>query len=363
MPDVAAIVVNWNGGETLRACLESLAAQQPPLAEIVVVDNASSDGSVDLVARFAAEQSASSAVSVRVVGNTSNRGYAGGANDGIAATGTPFVLVCNPDAWPQPDYVAQALAPMLADDRIGAVQGKLLRPSSAEAPSRVIDTTGHVAYRTRIFGNRGEGSHDRGQWESPGPVFGVSGALALYRREMLDDVALPGSDCPEVFDEDLFAFFEDVDLDWRAAMRGWRAWYAPAAIAEHERGGAGPRRTGDVERLNFANRILVIVKCDTRRSIARALPGVVATTALKAAWLLLRSPGAFTRAVRTTADVYPRMRAKRAFVHGRARVPSGEVVSTWFVAFDYRAWVRVWWRRGRSYVSSSSDSSGASPGN
>src|SRR5690606_29109153 len=90
---------------------------------------------------------------------------------------------------------------------------------------RVLDTTGHVAFRTRLFRNRGEGQPDDGAYDRPDEVFGVSGALALYRLAALDDVALDG----QVYDEDLFAYWEDVDLDWRLQLRGWQAWYEPGA--------------------------------------------------------------------------------------------------------------------------------------
>jgi GT2 family glycosyltransferase len=345
MARVAAIVVNWNGADRIAGCLEALAAQEPPLAEIVVVDNASTDGSLDVVAGVV-----TGVVPLRVLRNADNRGFAGGANDGIEATTAPVVLICNPDTRPRPDYVARAVAALLSGDRIGAVQGKLLRLGvKTQDGMPIVDTTGHVAYRTRIFANRGEGDADRGQWETAGAVFGVSGALGLYRRDMLDDIALPGfgRHGHEAFDEDLFAFFDDVDVDWRAAMRGWIARYEPSAVAEHERGGAGPRRTRDVERLNFANRLLLVVKCDTPRSVVGALPGMVVTTAMKAVWLLVTAPRTLVSAVSMVARGVRLMRAKRALVHDRATVASEQVVRTWFVRFGYAAWVRTWWRRMR----------------
>jgi GT2 family glycosyltransferase len=340
---VTAVVVNWNGGEALAPCLDALLAQDHEPLEIVVVDNASTDGSREVAERY-------EETGVRVVANPTNRGFSGGVNDGLEASDAPFVLVLNPDARPGPGYVSAALVPALADARVGSVQGKLLRTGLRGPDGEpVIDTTGHLAFRSRLFLNRGEGEPDRGQHDHPGEVFGVSGALALYRREMLDDVALDGHGTHgrEVFDEDLFAYFDDVDLDWRARMRGWKAWYTPEAVGEHERGGAGPRRTPAVEQLNFQNRLLVVVKCDAAGPLARSLPGVAATTLLKAVWLLLSSPAAFVRAFGAVRLV-PRMRRKRRAVYARATVASAEVVSAWFVRFDYPGWVRGWWRRVRA---------------
>ncbi len=349
---VTAIVVNWNGGSQLLACLDALVAQDHPDFKVLVVDNASTDGSRELLESYLRqrEERAGSGGSARpeldVIWNATNRGFAGGVNDGLAATDSPTVLVSNFDVRPRTDYVRRAVEALVADPRRGAVQGKLIRTARAPDGRAVIDTTGHVAFRTRLFRNRGEGEVDVGQWEEPGEVFGVSGALALYRREMLDDVAIELVGRREVFDEDLFAFWEDVDLDWRAALRGWGAWYEPAAVAEHERGGAGPRRTRRVEQLNFQNRLLTILKCDSPSRLLRDLPGVVLTTVLKAAELFLTVPSAFF-ATCGGVRLVPRIWRKRLIVQANATMPSQAVVDRWFDRFDYRRWVSSWWRRVR----------------
>ena len=342
---VAAVVVNWNGADHLAGCLQALDAQDHDDLEIVVVDNASSDGSAELLRTYT-DPGIPRRHPIRVVWNTTNRGFAGGANDGIAATDAVAILTCNPDIAPRPDYVTRVVAALDADPRRGAVQGKLHRMAPAPDGRPVIDTTGHVAFTTRLFRNRGEGEIDRGQYETPGEVFGVSGALALYRRAMLDDVALalPGRPRPEIFDEDLFAFWEDVDLDWRAAMRGWVTWYEPAAVAAHERGGAGPRRTPRVEQLNWQNRLLTIVKCDDPASLAAGGVGFVVTLLLKTAELVLTVPSAFVAALADWRLVGV-MRAKRRLVQARATVPASMVVARWFTRFDYLGWVATWWRR------------------
>jgi GT2 family glycosyltransferase len=336
---VAAVVVNWNGAGDLPRCLDALLAQDHAPLEVVVVDNASTDGSREVLTGYDQR--------IRVVWNDRNRGFAGGANDGIAAAGeVDAVATVNPDVVPRPDALRRAVAALAADDRRGSVQPKLLRPARSPAGAPVVDTTGHVAFRTRLFRNRGEGEPDRGQWEMPGEVFGVSGAFALYRRAMLDDVAVAVDGRREVFDEDLFAYWEDVDLDWRARMRGWHAWYEPRAVAVHERGGAGPRRTARVEQLNWQNRLLVLVKCDTWPALAPALPGFLVTLLLKTAELVVTVPAAFAAALGDLRLVR-RLLAKRDAVHGRATVPSRDVVTAWFGPFAYGRWVRTWWRRVR----------------
>ena len=348
---VTAIVVNWNGAGQLTRCLDALVRQDHPDLDVLVVDNASTDGSRDLLRRYELERREIHARRgvghpVEVLWNDTNRGFAGAVNQAFTRTDAPVVLVSNFDVRPREDYVSCALRGFEAGERVGAVQGKLLRTRRSPSGEPVIDTTGHVAFRTRLFRNRGEGEIDRGQWDEPGEVFGVSGALALYRREMLDDLAIPVGDRGEIFDEDLFAFWEDVDLDWRAAQRGWVVRYEPTAVAEHERGGAGPRRTARVEQLNFQNRLLTLIKNDSASRLLRDLPGFLVTTFLKAAELAITVPSAFAASFGGIRMV-PRMLRKRRVIRERATVASSAVVDRWFGSFDYDRWVRTWWRRIR----------------
>jgi GT2 family glycosyltransferase len=339
---VLACVVSYHDATHLGACLTRLTQQDHRDLALCVVDNASGDGSVELARGFAG---------VRVVANSANRGFAAAANQAVAiarAVGAEALLVCNPDVELEPGYVRAAVAALAADPSRAAVQGRLWRTrltpgSVAHGSGPVVDTTGHLAFVTRLFRNRGEGEVDAGQFEADGRVFGVSGAAALYRLDALDDVACDG----EVFDEELFAFWEDVDLDWRLRLRGWDAWYAPQARGWHERGGAGPRRSPMVERLNFANRFFVVAKNDDLGALARALPGVVATSVLKAGELALTVPSAFVRGLADLGRL-PRMLAKRTRIHANARVTPASVPARWFAPFDYRGWVAAWWRRVRA---------------
>jgi GT2 family glycosyltransferase len=340
---VTAIVVCWNGAAQLRRCLDALDAQDHPDLEILVVDNASTDGSAEVLER---ELGRRRRHPLRVRWNATNRGFTGAVNDGLAESDADAVLLANVDVEPSPTLVSTLVAALAADDRIGSVQPHLLRTVPGPDGHDVIDTTGHVATRARLFRNRGEGEPNEGQYPR-GEVFGVSGALALHRRAMLDDVAWRTTDgAPEYLTEDLFAYFDDVELDWRARLRGWKAVYEPDAVGRHERGGAGPRRTPRVEALNFANRALVVATCDHGPALLRAAPLVAVTTALKAVELAVTTPRAVPGALRGLGSLPTARRRRRELVR-RATVQPGAVVDRWFVAFDACAWVRVWWRRIR----------------
>ena len=358
---VTAVVVTHDSAQHVEECLETLLAQHHPL-DVIVVDNASSDESVARARAVAARRPGR----VRVLPLPTNTGFAGGVNTAIAASEGDAVLLCNPDARLAADHVGHLVAALEADDRLGSVQGTLWRPRRAGLPPRV-DSTGHRAFVTRLFGNRDEG---RTEPSPGGEVFGVTGAAALHRRAMLDDVAVPRHVLAarphagkrrtgraasraqragnlEWLDETLFAYFDDIDLDWRARLRGWHAAHVPAAVGVHERGGAGARRSALVEECNAANRLLVLAKLDHRPSLLRALPAVVTGTVLKLLWLAITQPPVVPRVVgRVVRGWRPTMR-RRAVALATATVDPATVVAE-FESFDWRAWVRRWWDRVRT---------------
>jgi GT2 family glycosyltransferase len=367
---VTAIVVAWNAADDLPACLDALQGQDHPDLEVVVVDNASHDATPEVLraavaasadggatergaaANPAMDGSVRRSHGVRAVWNPTNRGFCGGVNDALATMGDEVeaVLLVNPDAVAAPDLVRRAVAVLASRPEVGTVQPRLQRRTAPDAPV-TIDTTGHVLTSARLVNNRGEGEPDDGR-HPPGEVFGASGALVLHRRAMLDDVAwrsaaTSGGERSEYLTEDLFAYFDDVELDWRAQLHGWRAWYEPTAVGVHERGGAGPRRTPRVEALNYANRLLVIATCDGGRSPLRSAPLVAVTTLLKTLELAVTVPSALPEAF-GRLRLLPAARRRRRVLRGRRRtVPFGEVTARWVEPFRWRPWIAAWWTRTR----------------
>jgi GT2 family glycosyltransferase len=285
-PLVSVIVVSWNSREFLEGCLASVQAQTHPRVELIVVDNASTDGSPELV-----EERYPSALLVR---NPQNLGFCAANNVGLKRAGGTYILFLNADATLTPRYLEEALRPFSADRRTGMVAGKVLR-----FDHHTLDTTGQILTRSRRVRERGYGEPDRGQYDRPGEVFSVCGAVALVSRVMVDSVSLDG----EFFDEDFFAFYEDLDAGWRARRLGWRSVYAPAAVAFHYRGGTQTaRREGAVRRGEMTlrppaiqahivkNRYLAILKNDTLWTFVRDLPFILAWDLTLWGWLLVRSP-------------------------------------------------------------------------
>jgi GT2 family glycosyltransferase len=255
----AVVVVSYNHAPTLPACLRAVARLRPAPMHVIVVDNASADGSAEVAAAHAG------ALPLTLVRNPANLGFAAAANAGIATIATPWVLLLNPDCAPAPDYPARLLAAIAKRperDAIGCAVGKLLRAEGGElAPGRTIDSAGMVVTPSGRHLDRGAGTTDDGQYNAPAWVFGATAAAALYRRAALDDVAYPDG---QHFAESFFAYREDAELAWRLQWRGWRCLFLPAATAGHRRGfrpEAGRQGHDAVNRHSIRNRFLLRLHC------------------------------------------------------------------------------------------------------
>jgi GT2 family glycosyltransferase len=316
-----AVVLNWDGGELVLRCVESVLALDPAPDDVLVVDNGSRDGSAEaLAARFP---------SVRQLRLGRNLGFAGGMNAGIAATTADALLLLNLDVELSPGYLGACRA-ALSDERVGGVTGRLLRPTGE------VDSTGHVLYRNRRALDRGEGTTDDGRWAEPAEVFGTGGAAPLLRRAFLDDVALDLDGRREWFDEDFFAYYEDIDLCWRGRLRGWTFRYAPDAVARHVRGGSRGRRRDAVEAGNHRNRLLLVVKDDALPSVLRHLGGILWTELRAAVHLAATRPRALLLAYAGLVRLLPVVLRKRRLVQSRRTVGWREL-EPWLQPYDYRA--------------------------
>lgn len=326
-------MINYNGIRDLNSCLDSILKQDYPDLEVLLIDNASSDGSTDILKNFVSDQNKAEGRSFRLLSNSENLGFSAALNQGIEESTGGLVLSLNTDVVMNPDFISYLAGALTSDPDAGSAGGKLLRfPVGGDY--NLIDSVGHMAYRNRLTHNRGVEEIDVGQYQDKEEVFGTSGAAAMYKREMLEDVKVVG----EYFDEDFFAFLEDVDLDWRANLRGWRSLYVPEAVAHHRRGGAGYRKSLLVEYHNYKNRFLIMVKNDTGRGILRNLPGILLTDLLKSGALLVRCPralGSWKEIIR----LLPRMWEKRREIRSRHTVPPLEMERR-FQPFPYRTWIK-----------------------
>ena len=301
-------------------CLQSVADQDLSSVETIVIDNASTDDSAsEISARFPG---------FRMLRLDSNKGYTGGMNAGIRAARGRFVALLNFDVALEKDYLRLCADALAADPGLGGVTGKLLRPGPADPP--VIDTTGHIVYRNRRAVDRGESEPDRGQYDEATDVFGVCGAAPVYRKEMLDDVAVRG----EFFDDDFFAYFEDFDLAWRARLRGWRFACVPEATGRHHRGGSGGKASTFILACNHRNRLLVMLRNDLPGSFFRHLPGIAYTELRATLHMLTLRPAALVRAWVDFFRLAHSQTAKRRIIQSK-RTAGREELEQWFEPYHY----------------------------
>jgi GT2 family glycosyltransferase len=248
-PVISVVVVTWNRRELLQACLASLARQGHPRFEVVVVDNGSEDGSADMVR----ELIRSYPVPLRLIANSSNRGFCAANNQGFAASQAELVALLNNDAEADPGWLEALEAAIRLYDDVGMAASKILVWENPRQPgSERIDKCGHLIYPDGQNRGRGSGQLDRGQFDRVEEVLWPDGCAAMYRRAMLEDVG--------GFDEEFFAYADDAELGLRGRIAGWRCFYAPGAVVRHHRGatlGIGSaRRLTLIER----NRVLLVVK-------------------------------------------------------------------------------------------------------
>ncbi|MEW6189199.1 MAG: glycosyltransferase family 2 protein [Actinomycetota bacterium] len=340
---VSVVIVNWNGKKFVKDCLDSVLGQTYPALEVIVIDNGSTDGSQEIIRR--------NYPSVILIENEENKGFSRAINQGIAVSKGLYVIPLNIDVVLTPTYISEMVKAASLEEKIGSVSGKLLRFSD-EGRTKVIDSVGHTMFENRLVIDRGDGEIDEGQYDQREYIFGSCAAASLYKREMLEDIKvdLPARQSLGMaggsarrhgggyFDEAFFAFLEDVDLNWRAQLLGWKCIYTPSAVAYHYRGGIAVRRTKLVEIHNYKNRYLMILKNDSLASILKNLHHFLITDTLKTGALLFRCPAALLGWIDILREL-PRTFAKRRIIQKNRKVSQAEI-EKWFQKFDYKAWIR-----------------------
>lgn len=291
-----AVVVNFNGGADVAACVAALRGQTVPL-DVVLVDCASTDGTRSLAERPPA--------GVRGLPLPANAGYAGGCAAGLSALGPTAdpVAFFNPDCFASPDFLAVCSEVLARRPEVGGVAGRLVRPGA-----QVLDSCGQVLtpWLLRVR-DRGYGERAAGAFTEPATVLAACGAAMVYRRTALEGVAVEG----EVFPADFFAFWEDLDLGWRVSGAGWRVVYEPRAVATHRRAatavpGAGRlmfRRPPELVAGILANRWATLLRNLHPVDFWLHLPVLLAGEIAMVGLTLLRRPQALPALGRSLARV------------------------------------------------------------
>ena len=238
---ISVVIVNWNGKHLLGECLDSLCAQHVDRVEIILVDNGSQDGSADYVRERYPD--------VRVVSLPENLGFAGGNNAGIRVASGKYIALLNNDTKADPEWIPSLLREVeTSHPHVGMWASKIL---SYDNPD-IIDNVGLLMYPDGLGRGKGRLEKDEGQYDQAGESFFPSGCAGLYRRVMLDEIGL--------FDEEFFAYADDVDLGLRARLAGWQCIYVPSAKVYHKYSASSSAHSPFKAFLVERNRIWVLLK-------------------------------------------------------------------------------------------------------
>jgi hypothetical protein len=299
-PRVRVVVLNHNGGTHVVRCFDALAKTEWPAdaLDLVLVDNASTDGSVEAVTL------AYPAVHVRR--SHVNLGFPAN-NLALRDLGdVDYVALINNDAFVEPDWLRPLVAELEADARVGAANALVL----FDGP--MVDTVNNAGNEVLTSGygrDRGFGSTDLAAWQEPASLFAWCGAAVLLRPTYLADVGL--------FDQRLFLYYEDTDLSWRGQLRGWKYRYVPSSRVRHLHSATAVSGSDRHRFYTERNRLVMLVKNAPAELAWRAVlrfPLSTASYALRGdrrtATLRLRSYGAFLRMLPYALRVRRRIRAR-----------------------------------------------------
>jgi GT2 family glycosyltransferase len=299
-PEVSVIVVSWNGREYLGPCLDALRAQRGIDFEVILVDNASTDGTSEFVRTHYP--------GVRMVELPHNLGFAGGNNAGARDARAPWLAFLNNDTVPEPDWLARLHAGVRSNTHFQLATSRIVYMHDAT----VVDSAGDGMYRSggafkRHHGGRADDARASGE------VFGICGAACLIERSVFEELG--------GFDEHFFASHEDVDLSYRARLRGYRCAYVADAVVRHH----GSATLGTVSAFSVyqgqRNLEWVYLKNTPGSLLLRTLPGHLLY--LAAAALFFARQGRLTPFVRAKASAVaalPRVWRQRHDIQRSRRV-------------------------------------------
>ncbi len=240
-PRLTVVIPNWNGERFLKLCLGSLRDQSFRDFETLLVDNGSTDGSLDFVAEHFPE--------VKTLSLGENRGFSGAVNAGIWASETELVALLNNDTEQDQGWLEALMHAADSHPEAGLFASKLVDFHDR----RFLDGAGDAMRLSGLPYRLGHGERDRGQFDAPGYVFAACAAAALYRKSLFDEVGL--------FDEDFVSYCEDGDLSFRAQLAGYRCFYVPSAVVYHMGSAStGGKRSPTATRLGTRNSLSLLVK-------------------------------------------------------------------------------------------------------
>jgi GT2 family glycosyltransferase len=330
----------------LEPCLESILAQSYENIEILIIDNNSGDGTAQKAREIIekAQVLGKKIPPYKIIALEKNLGFAGGQNLGIKESRGDLLILVNQDIILETDCIKN-IVESFDDEKVGSAQGKILRLKAENKnllKTQIIDTAGLVMLKNRRIIARGQGREDNGQFNLPEEIFGADGSLPVYRRTALEDIKIYLDGKEEYFDEDFFAYKEDVDVAWRLRLYGWQTVYKPKSTAWHARTSGDSAQTNYFgiikERLkiskfgkyqSFKNQRLVQIKNEQPGLLLKHLPYFLFKEI--SAWIFVILFEHYTwRAIRDLFSQAPQAWRKRKIIMEKKKVSSREMAK-WFI--------------------------------
>ncbi len=294
---VSVIIVNWNGEQFLERCLSALMDQTVNAHEIILVDNASSDSSLEIAQRFP---------NVKLMAQNQNTGFARGNNLAIEAASkdSEWIALINPDAFVEAHWLETLLTAATCAPEFDIFGSKLL---NAANPA-LLDGAGDAYHMSGLVWRIGHGSFDSASSANEREIFSPCAAAALYRRSALDEVGK--------FDEDYFCYVEDVDLGFRLRLMGRRCLYVPQSVVHHVGSGStGGQHSDFAVYHGHRNLVWTYVKNMPGALFWLLLPLHLALNLASLAWFALQGRGhVLWRAKRDALKGLPKMWRKRQLI-------------------------------------------------
>lgn len=272
MAKVSVVIPNWNGADSLPACLDSLKNQTLDY-QTIVVDNGSTDESKELLYAKYPE--------VKVIPLPFNTGFTGGVNAGLgyaADNNHDFSALLNNDAVADKNWLENLVKAMQAKPEVGIVTSKIINDTG-----EYLDSTGDLFTIWGLPYPRGRREANTAKYDNQREIFGASGGASLYRHKMLAEIGF--------FDDDFFAYYEDIDISFRAQLAGWKVFYEPSAIVHHHISATSARLRGFATYQTMKNLPLVVIKNAPRGLLRRILPRLMLAYILFFGRAITRSQG------------------------------------------------------------------------
>jgi GT2 family glycosyltransferase len=313
LPSVDIVIPHYRRRDMLERCLDSLAETRYPSMGIIVVDNGGTEaGLVFLVKRYC---------NARLLRLPENRGYAGGCNAGLKSSSADYVVFMNDDTEHDPMWLERLVTAALADNRIGALQPKILSQKPfckgkkifdyAGAAGGMIDRLGYPWCLGRTFSGV---ESDKGQYDCGQDIFWASGVAMFVKRAVAEELG--------GFDEDFFMQMEEIDLSWRMKLAGYRTLSVPSSVVLHEGGASLAGGSSEKIYLNHRNNVTMLLKNRSTAALLWVLPMRLLLDFVTALFYLTQFPGVLKKSgavfrawsfnIRTIAAIMKKRRSIQA---------------------------------------------------